>query len=165
MKLDVEFLLKSICADDHKRRARQIARALQRLFAERRVPITPLALTRLEEFLMLYHVVQGIEDTIRMDGLFIQDRSDAKSEMASTRLHPNLELAMKFRDRLNKCAKELESSLATGSAPVTLAELLSPIEDIRRKEQRIHDATDNAVPPHDETGSNAALGAVDGAVA
>lgn len=136
MKLDPVALLAGICDESKLGRAQRLAGELTRLFEDQKAEVTPLILARLEEFLMLYHIVQGIEDGVRQAGL----RGQA---IELNVFHADIERAMKFRDRLNKSIKDIEAVLSANGAngPVTLAELLSPLE----KEYPSVEAWDKAV--------------------
>ena len=176
MKLEAQTLLRGLCEPPRDRRAYAMAGELHQLLDAHHIEITPLVLTRLEEFLVLYHVVQRIEDTIRAEGLFTSDAAETKKLSSpskngavraegdnvtspgdiahhdktakpskheiSRRLHPNLDQAVKFRDRLNKTIKDIETLLAasTANGPISLAELLSPLKDQFPKEQPQDDA-------------------------
>lgn len=154
MKLDASSLLRGICVPGSWKRGQRMARELGRLMSNRGISLTPLVVTRLEEFLVLYHVVQGIEDRIRDEGLF--GVADGESEkVVRGGLHPDLDQALKCRDRLNKCIKEIEgmAGVAGGSEPKSLAELVAGLRDKRKSKER---------KDEDYTGGKASDGATTG---
>lgn len=143
MKLDAGSLLRGICSGQALVRGRKMGRELGRVMRRSGVAMTPLVVVRLEEFLVLYHVVQGLEDKIRDEGLFAGD--DAPAKGGKPGVHPHLDQAIKCRDRLNKCVKDIEGlvSASGGSGEVSLAELLSPLKDERKGRKKATEVTEN----------------------
>jgi hypothetical protein len=154
MKLDVRALV----GESHgvqRRRVQEAARELQQLLTEYGIAPTPLVVARLEEFLVLYHIVQGIDARIRNEGLFVAEAPVAKrgakagtsdaGEAATVparpaklveRLHPLVEAATKQRERLTKAIKEIEGMIAAHAAAApSLAELLSPLTELEPEDE------------------------------
>lgn len=142
MKLDALNTLGHLCLPGHEARAQELAEELLELVRSRRVTPTPIVLVRLEEFLVLYHVVQGIEQDLRELGVRAPESANPTSDK-KCQLHPNIEHAAKARERLNKSIKELEAVLkAEGSTgPTNFAELMSMLRDEHEREDANDDGS------------------------
>jgi hypothetical protein len=92
------------------------------------VPVTPLAVLRVEDVLACHRVVTRVEAALSEGDLFLAKESAQGVVYVA---HPALEAAGKARERLRKAMRELEDACARAGAPINegLAEKLAAMRE------------------------------------